>query len=111
VAGDLRKEWQDFKKKHPGFEKSKNFKADLGPQLDKYDKALKEFSVLWAALKKKAQDIMGAGILVREALKRYGPVIDELAKSDHTIKADFAKLGLHGLTNMDRLPKEVNQAL
>jgi len=111
MAGDLRKEWQDFKKKHPTFEKSKNFKADLGPQLDKYNKALNEFNVLWAAAKKKAQDIMGAGILVERALKQYEVVINELAKTDHNIKADFAKLEIHGLTHMDRLGEVVCRAL
>ena len=108
MAGDLRREWQDFKKKHPYFEKSNNFKADLGPELEKYDKALSEFRELWGALKKKAHDIMGAGTRVEAAVKHYAVVIDALAKLDHAIKADFSNLGI---THMDRLPKEVNQVL
>ena len=38
-VSDQRKEWQAFKKKYPGFEKAKAFKANFGPQLDKLVKA------------------------------------------------------------------------
>jgi hypothetical protein len=37
--GELRKAWQDFKKLHPDFEKSKDLKADFGPALDRHEDA------------------------------------------------------------------------
>jgi hypothetical protein len=39
MPSNLRKMWQDFKKDHPDFEKHKNFKSDVGPQIDKFSKA------------------------------------------------------------------------
>jgi hypothetical protein len=51
---DLRKQWQDFKKKHPNFEKSKNFKSDVGPQLEKFDKARLDYmNMMYAAEKRR----------------------------------------------------------
>lgn len=38
----LRNEWREFKKNHPEFEKSKSFKSDIGPQLDKLDGTLSD---------------------------------------------------------------------
>lgn len=35
AKSEVRKPWKEFKKRYPVFEKSKNFKSDFGPQLDK----------------------------------------------------------------------------
>jgi hypothetical protein len=91
MASDIRKSWQDFKKKHPNFEKSKNFKSDVGPQLDKFDKARDEFTTLKYALIKKAAEVVTLGNSVNAALKGYEAVVKELSASDKTIKADFGK--------------------
>ena len=85
----LREEWQNFKKKHPGFEKSKNFKADVGPQLDKFDKAREEYSALREAMKKKGDEVHTIGLSVGAALKGYEAVVKELAATDKAIVADF----------------------
>jgi hypothetical protein len=88
MAG-LRDAWQTFKKKHPAFEKSKKFKSDVGPQLDKFDKARNEFSTLREALKKKGTEVFTIGLSVGAALKGYEEVVKELEVSDKTIRADF----------------------
>jgi hypothetical protein len=91
MASDLRKAWKDFKKKHPAFEESKNFKSDVGPQLDKFEKAREEFSELRDALLKKAAEVVALGKSVAAALKGYEAVVKELQESDKTVKADFSK--------------------
>ncbi len=82
MASDLRKQWQNFKKKHPDFEKSKAFKSDVGPQLDKFD-----------AARDKCADVKGEvvklGKSVAAALKGYEAVVKELAKSDKSVETDF----------------------
>jgi hypothetical protein len=85
----LREDWQNFKKKHPAFEKSKNFKADVGPQLDKFDKAREEYSALREAMKKKGNEVYTIGLSVGAALKGYEAVVKELAATDKTIGAEF----------------------
>ena len=90
MASDLRKSWKDFKRKHPTFEKSKNFKSDVGPQLDKFQKAREEFSALRHAVEKKAAEVVTHGMSVAAALKGYEAVVKELHASDKTIKADFS---------------------
>ena len=51
----LRATWQSFKKAHPSFEKNKNFKNDVGPQFDAYEKLglsiLKEANAIEPLLK------------------------------------------------------------
>jgi len=87
----LREEWQNFKKKHPTFEKSKNFKSDVGPQLEKFDKAREEFSALREAMKKKGNEVYTLGVSVGAALKGYEAVVKEVAATDKAIEADFNK--------------------
>lgn len=89
MAG-IRTSWQDFKKKHPNFEKSKKFKSDVGPQLDKFDKARDEYDALMHAAEKKAAEVVAIGNAVAAALKGYDAVVKELQASDKTIKADFS---------------------
>ena len=91
MASELRKAWQNFKKKHPEFEKHKKFKSDVGPQLDKFDKARDEFAELKRALEKKAEDVVELGSSVAAALKGYEAVVKDLEDTDKTIKSDFEK--------------------
>jgi len=90
MASDIRKKWQDFKKKHPNFEKSKNFKSDVGPQLDKFDKARDDYATMMYAAEKKAAEVVALGNSVAAALKGYEAVVKELSAADKTIKSDFA---------------------
>jgi hypothetical protein len=93
MASEWRKIWQNFKKKHPTFEKSKNFKSDVGPQLDKFAKADVELDKLIAELHKKADEIVAIGKSVGAALKGYQAVVNELKESDPTIVRDFDDFG------------------
>lgn len=93
MASDLRKRWQDFKKAHPDFEKSKSFKSDVGPQLDKFDQARDQYAALKAAalekLQQKAQEVVKLGTSAGAALKGYEAVVKELEGTDKTIRRDF----------------------
>jgi hypothetical protein len=90
-----RKDWQEFKKAHPDFEKSKNFKSDVGPQLDQFDKAREEFAALAHAAQEKltlkAQQVVKIGNSVGAALKGYDAVVKELEATDKSIRTDFNK--------------------
>ena len=92
MASDLRKRWQDFKKSHALFEKSKNFKSDVGPQLDKFDKARDEFAELQQKLAKKAAEVVTLGKSLAAAIKGYEAVVKDLEPLDKSINADFNKL-------------------
>ena len=37
TLSNARKQWQEFKKRNPNFEKAKGYKGDFGPTLDKID--------------------------------------------------------------------------
>ena len=63
--GQLRTEWQKFKKAHPNFEKSKNFKKDAGPLMDEYEK-------LSLKLINKSRDIAK---MIAQAEKRHKPLL------------------------------------
>ena len=110
MATAIRRDWQDFKKKHPNFEKSKNFKSDVGPQLDKFDKARDEFSALRAQIEKKAAEVVALGNSVAAALKGYEAVVNELEKEDKTIKSDFARMSFNSFadTYVKQYGKKIN---
>ena len=87
MADTLRTRWQKFKAKYPDFEKSKLYKADLGPRLDKWDEAktkaraardayLKSLELLMVEIKGAAQ-IANAYKLVAKELKTKHPKIEE----------------------------------
>jgi hypothetical protein len=99
AASVLREAWQTFKKKHPAFEKSKKFKSDVGPQLEKFDKARAEFSALREALKKKGTEVFTIGMSVGAALNGYEEVVKELESSDKTIAADFKANRFNGFAD------------
>jgi hypothetical protein len=92
MAGSARTSWQQFKKKYPDFEKSKNFKSDLGPNLDKWEAA--------AAKARKARDDYTAALdallkavkTVSQIAGGYGRVIDELKGSHRGIDKEFTDI-------------------
>jgi len=86
---ESRERWQAFKKKHPAFEKSKNFKSDVGPQLEKFDKARHEFEAIQHSLEAKCAEVFKIGNSVAAALKGYEAIVKELHASDQTIEHDF----------------------
>jgi hypothetical protein len=98
-----RKEWQEFKKAHPDFEKSKNFKSDVGPQLDQFDKARQEFEALAHTAREKltlkAQQVVKIGNSVGAALKGYDAVVKELEATDKSIRSDFKKNDFDSFVN------------
>ncbi len=94
MASDLRKSWQDFKKKHPDFEKHKNFKSDVGPQIDKFSDACMAVIELYRELKDdKLKVVFKQGASIDAALKGYEQIVKQLKSKDKTIEADFRALG------------------
>ena len=93
MASGIRRRWQDFKKGHPAFERSKLFKSDVGPQLDKFDKLCDEFAELTDQLNNKKKEALAAGRSVAAALKGYEKVVNDLKDSDKSILTDFNRLG------------------
>lgn len=89
----MRQEWQAFKKAHPDFEKSRNFKSDVGPQLDKFEQAVDRYFALeeaaLAKLTSQRQQVAKIGNAVGAALKGYEAVVKELEAADNTIRRDF----------------------
>jgi hypothetical protein len=98
-----RKDWQEFKKAHPDFERSKNFKSDVGPQLAQFDKAREEFAALAHAaqdkLTLKAEQVVKIGNSVGAALRGYDAVVKELEATDKSIRTDFSKKHLDSFVN------------
>jgi hypothetical protein len=76
----LRQEWQEFKKRYPDFEKSKNFKSDVGPQLDKRDKAFDAVIKTRNELEEVAKELKQINKNLDAALGGYGVIVKELAK-------------------------------
>jgi hypothetical protein len=93
MAGDLRRLWRDFKRDHPAFEKSKNFKSDVGPQLDKFEQAQAQCFQMADKLQLKCREMAKLGNSVAAALKGYEAVIKELDATDRTIRRDFKHYG------------------
>ena len=89
MASELRAEWQNFKKKHPLFEKSKGFKSDVGPQLDKYIKARDEHHAAQDLVFKRKAAVIVTAKSVAAALVGYEVVVKDVAAKDPTIVSDF----------------------
>lgn len=90
---DARKAWRAFKSRHPGFEKSKNFKSDVGPQFDKMYLAMDQYDALRASAQKKlqlkAQEVVKLGNSAIAAMRGYEAVVKQVqATTDKTILAD-----------------------
>ena len=91
MASVLKGYWDDFLGKHPDFKKSKSFKADVGPQLEKFDKARTEYSTLRDAMQAKAAEVVTLGTAAAATLKSYEAVVKELQAKDKTLAADLRK--------------------
>jgi hypothetical protein len=94
---NYRKDWQDFKKKHPAFEKSKLFKSDVGPMMDKLTDLEVECCELRDKLVKKAKELLANGKAIDSAMKGYEGIAEDIQKSgdDPAILSDFKRHGYH----------------
>ena len=80
--GSARKIWQEFKNKVPSFENSKNFKSDVGPQLDTVEAT---FDKVFAEMKKVESTLDDLEKQVKSlaaAFKGYKAVAQDLEKAD-----------------------------
>ena len=101
MPSNLRKMWQDFKKNHPDFEKHKNFKSDVGPQIDKFSKATDEINEVYRELKKELDGMFKQAKSIGAALKGYEQIVKQLKAQDKTIEADFHSLGFDDFENSE----------
>lgn len=94
MADDWRKQWQDFKKKHPKFEQSKNFKSDVGPQMDDFQaawyKVLDTMAALTKAMPKAWADLEKIKKNLESAVRDYRKILssDDM-KDDKSAEKDF----------------------
>jgi len=77
----------------PTSNKHKNFKSDVGPQIDKFVKATDEVDKIAAELAKEASDMFKQAMSITAALKGYEQIVKQLKTQDKTIEADFRNLG------------------
>lgn len=95
-AWHTRKDWQDFKKRYPKFEKSKNFKSDVGPQMDKFEKAFGIAIDATAAARLKYDEVLVTMNSLLAAMAGYEVVVKELENSEAAYKGkilvDFKKI-------------------
>jgi hypothetical protein len=85
----LRKGWQDFKKAYPEFEKSKELKADFGPQLDRFEDAKDKLNAAVQQVVKLATDYDKARQNMVVAATGYEVVVKKLAKTTPDLQKDF----------------------
>ena len=92
--GAWRKEWQDFKKQHPKFEQSKNFKSDVGPQMDEFESAVDTYrdtiKTVAKALEKTDGDLLKIKNSLQAAVTGYRKIIDEM-QDDKSAAKDFER--------------------
>jgi len=92
-----RSKWQSFKKQYPDFEKSKFFKSDVGPQMERYEKACDELIKSLDAMETRISDVEKMGKSLVSALKGYGAAIEELEKKgDKGIGRAFKDVVIYG---------------
>jgi hypothetical protein len=98
-----RDEWQNFKKKHPGFEKLKGYKGNFGPQLEQTEKALEQYKKLWLQYLSKLEEaqktglellnylpsVTGPAILAKTAMDEYEKLVH--GSTDQGMKTDFQR--------------------
>jgi hypothetical protein len=89
-----RMDWQAFKKKYPAFAKSKNFKGDFGPQLDKYANEDKRFIDSLKKLLKQTEDMRKMFLSAVSVSKAYREIAATLEKDPNNkgIWNDFNKI-------------------
>jgi hypothetical protein len=87
AVSNARKAWQRWKQAHPEFTKNRNFKADLGPQLDALDKA----RVSWQQAVKRAdeslQQYAKAFADVKATVEAYAAIVNKIG--DPNLKSSF----------------------
>jgi len=85
----LRKEWQDFKKSYPEFEKMKGGNANLGPLLDEHEKTCGDLEKKIALLEKKVAEWAVTRDKLIAMHKLYRDVAQDVSAMDKTVLADF----------------------
>ena len=95
-----RKTWQDFKKRHPNFERHKSFKSDVGPQLDKLDAAKQEVMAAYREASKKRDEVKRIGQGIVAALKGYEEIVKQLEAIDNTVEREFRSMGFDDFENI-----------
>jgi phage-related minor tail protein len=78
MASSLRDDWKKFKAKYPDFEKSKSFKADLGPNLDAFAKAAESAKKNLKNALDDLYDMIKAMENVENISKSYGAVVESM---------------------------------
>jgi len=105
--------WQNFKKSHPDFEKSKSFKSDLGPQLDKIVKIQSEVQKMNKGLAGKLNECLAAARSIDATLTGYGVIVKQMKNTDKSIVADFAEI-THGvdshIKDIETIIRELEEA-
>ncbi len=91
AKSEVRKQWKDFKKKYPSFEKAKNFKADFGPQLDKLQQKCDAIQEGLKELIKQADELRKLQTSAGAASNGYETIVESLEKEADTkgILRDF----------------------
>jgi hypothetical protein len=88
-----RKDWQDFKKKYPKFEQSKDFKSDVGPQMDDFqdakDKLYDVMKTATAEITKATGDLEKIKRSLEGAVGGYRRIVKDLIPSERSIERDF----------------------
>jgi hypothetical protein len=69
--GTMRAGWRAFKKAHPEFEKEKAFKADLGPNLDKFEKVYASWGKQQESSSKDFGNVFNAWKTISAIMKGY----------------------------------------
>lgn len=82
-----RKAWQQWKKNHPEFAKNRNFKADLGPQLDALEKAGAAWRQSASQADKALKEYGKAFKNVKTVVEAYGAIVKSIG--DPKLKASF----------------------
>ncbi len=117
MADDWRKQWQSFKKKHPKFEQSKNFKSDVGPQMDDFEAALYKILDLFAdftkAMPKAWADQEKVKNKLELAVRDYRKILssDDMKDDDSAVKdfglcMRYGALRLYDLRQLTSLVRE-----
>jgi len=92
--------WQAFKKEFPDFEGNKRYKADVGPQMDDFEKACQDLNQRVGEVVKAFKEAQSIGKSLESAVKGYSEIVKELAKADKNIAKEFERVMGAGMTRM-----------
>jgi len=84
-----RQQWQEFKKRFPQFEKSKLFKSDLGPQLEKWQKIEIELETMGTQFQTRLEAVRPVIRSIQATLKGYEAIVAQVAKDNPTLKSSI----------------------